>query len=94
MLPADSETREKMIQRLRRIEGQVRGVQSMLAEGRDCQEILQQLSAVRSAVHSAMLVVIQNYIAQCLLGPEEQLNSRAGREKLAADLTHILEKAP
>jgi len=90
----DSETREKMIQRLRRIEGQVRGVQTMLAEGRDCQEVLQQLSAVRSAVHSAMLVVIQNAISQCLLGPESELDDRTHREKLAADLTNILDKVP
>ncbi len=94
MAPADSETRAKMIQRLKRIEGQVRGVQTMLVEGRDCQEILQQLSAVRSAVHGAMLVVIQNYITQCLLDPEGEPADRASREKLAADLTNIIEKAP
>lgn len=94
MATADKETRAKMIQRLKRIEGQVRGVQAMLAEGRDCQEILQQLSAVRSAVHGAMLVVIQNYITQCLLGPDGELDDRASREKLAANLTNILEKVP
>ncbi len=89
---SDSETRTKMIQRLRRIEGQLRGVQSMLSEGRDCQEILQQLSAVRSAVGSAMLVTMQNYISECLLEPAEGLNDRSQREKLAADLTQVLER--
>ncbi len=94
MISADTETRAKMIQRLKRIEGQVRGVQAMMAEGRSCEEILQQLSAVRSAVHSAMLVVIQNYITQCLLGPDGELDDRASREKLAASLTNILDRVP
>lgn len=90
----DSETREKLIQRLRRIEGQLRGVQTMLVDGRDCQEILQQMSAVRSAVQSAMLVTMQNYISQCLVEPVEALTERSQREKLASDLLQILGKAP
>ncbi len=90
----DSETREKLIQRLRRIEGQLRGVQNMLAEGRDCQEILQQMSAVRSAMHSATLVTMQNYIAQCLVEPGEALSDRSQREKLAAEMMQVLGKAP
>lgn len=91
---SDTETRTKMIQRLRRIEGQVRGVQNMLTENRDCQEILQQLSAVRSAVQSAMVVTMQSYISQCLLESPDGSEDRAQREKLAADLVQILEKAP
>jgi DNA-binding FrmR family transcriptional regulator len=90
----DSETRDKLIQRLRRIEGQLRGVQSMLMEDRDCQEILQQMSAVRSAVQSAMLVTMQNYISQCLVEPAEALTDRSQREKLAADLLQVLGKMP
>ncbi len=90
----DAEIRTKMIQRLRRIEGQVRGVQTMLAEGRDCQEILQQLSAVRSAVQSAMVVTMQNSISQCLLEPANEQDDRARREKLVHDLVKILDKTP
>lgn len=90
----DSEIREKLIQRLRRIEGQLRGVQNMLAEGRDCQEILQQMSAVRSAMQSATLVAMQNYISQCLVEPEGGLGDRSQREKLAAELLQVIGKAP
>ncbi len=39
----NQEAKEKLVQRLRRIEGQVRGVQGMLDEERDCREIMQQL---------------------------------------------------
>lgn len=90
----DEEARTKMIQRLRRIEGQVHGVQTMLAEGRECQEILQQLSAVRSAVQSAMVVTMQNYIWECLLEQPEEIGDRDRREKLASDLMKILDRAP
>ncbi len=53
--------------RLRRIEGQVRGVQKMLDDDRDCQEIIQQLTAVRSAVHNARLQFLRDYAKECLL---------------------------
>jgi DNA-binding FrmR family transcriptional regulator len=51
---------------MRRIEGQVRGVQRMIEEGRDCNDILQQMAAIRSAVHQASLMLARSYMAQCL----------------------------
>lgn len=65
-----AEDRERIMKRLRRIEGQVRGVQGMLDEGRDCREIVQQLSAVRSAVQQVGLEVMRVYAGQCLAGSE------------------------
>lgn len=53
--------------RLRRVEGQVRGVQRMLDEDRDCREIVQQLTAIRSAVHNARLQFMRTYARECLL---------------------------
>ena len=52
--------------RLRRIEGQVRGVQRMVDEERDCPDILQQMAAIRSAMHQASLVLARAYAARCL----------------------------
>ncbi|MBI5290252.1 MAG: metal-sensitive transcriptional regulator, partial [Chloroflexi bacterium] len=48
---ANTAVKEDLQKRLRRIEGQVRGVQKMLDEDRECHEIIQQLAAIRSAVH-------------------------------------------
>jgi len=64
------EARERIGKRLNRIEGQVRGVNRMLDEDRDCREIVQQLAAVRSAVHQVGLEVMRVYAAQCLNDPE------------------------
>ncbi len=53
--------------RLRRIEGQARGVQRMLDEDRECREIVQQLTAVRAAVQNATAVFMRAYAKECLL---------------------------
>ncbi len=49
--------------RLRRIEGQVRGVQRMIDEDRDCPDVLQQMAAIRSAIHQASLLLTRAYLA-------------------------------
>lgn len=71
------EARDRITNRLRRIEGQVRGVQRMLDEERDCREIVQQLAAIRSAVHQAGLEVMHVYANQCLSDPEGSVNTEA-----------------
>jgi len=60
------DARLRITKRLSRIEGQVRGVQRMLDEERDCREVVQQLSAVRSAVHQTGLELMRVYATQCL----------------------------
>jgi CsoR family transcriptional regulator, copper-sensing transcriptional repressor len=66
------QVKTQAIQRLARIEGQLRGVQKMIAEDRDCKEIVQQLIAIRSAVQSASLNFVQNVASECLLNPNQQ----------------------
>ena len=89
----DQNAKQGLIRRLRRIEGQLRGVQTMVDEERDCQEILQQLSAIRSAVQGASLAFLEQYVTSCLLedAPGEQ---RGQREKLSRELVALLGKAP
>jgi len=54
------ETKSQIKGRLARVEGQLRGVRNMIEEERDCKEILQQLIAIRAAVHSASLQFLQD----------------------------------
>ena len=72
--------------RLKRIEGQARGIQRMLDEGRDCKAILQQLSAIRSAAQQASLVLIRSHATECLLRPAEGDSP----EDVVDDLVEIL----
>ncbi len=88
----NQQVKDSLSGRLRRIEGQVRGVQSMVAEGRDCGEILQQLAAIQSAVRSASLAFIEEYASRCLLEPAG--DDRARREELLKNLLALLNKAP
>ncbi len=94
------DAKEKLIQRLRRIEGQVRGVQAMIGDERDCQEILQQLSAIRSALQSANRVFLKEYAATCLVDLQASegnvsVSERSARqEKMIQDMIDLLDKAP
>ncbi len=69
-----------MKNRLKRIEGQVRGLQRMIDEQRDCEAILTQLMAARAALDRVGLLVADNYVQQCVLTAEGALaQQRVGR---------------
>jgi len=59
-------TREQLLVRLRRAEGQLRGVQRMLDEGADCREVLTQLSAVKAALDQVGLHLITDQMRTCV----------------------------
>jgi DNA-binding FrmR family transcriptional regulator len=65
------EVKAELIARLHRIEGQVRGVEKMVQDERECGAILQQMAAIRSAVHNASLVLARAYAERCMLEPAE-----------------------
>lgn len=89
----DPNAKQALIRRLARIEGQLRGVQSMVEQERDCQEVLQQLSAIRSAVQGASLVFLEQYVSGCLLD-DATIDERGQRERLARELVALIGKAP
>ena len=51
--------------RLKRIEGQIRGIDKMIADSRDCESLITQLVAVRSAIDSVGALVLNNYMKLC-----------------------------
>lgn len=59
-----------LTKRLRRAEGQVRGVQQMLAEGRDCRDVLTQLSAATKALEQAGFLLVAAGLTWCVSEPE------------------------
>jgi CsoR family transcriptional regulator, copper-sensing transcriptional repressor len=85
------QVKTQAIQRLARIEGQLRGVQKMIAEDRDCKDIVQQLIAIRSAVQSASLNFVQNVASECLLNPEQQDDPQA-QQATMGELIKLLGK--
>ena len=68
-LPA--EERAEMIARLKRIEGQAKGIQKMIEEGRDCVEVMNQVAAVRAAVTALSGEMLEAFALRCLKHPED-----------------------
>ncbi|NNJ09688.1 metal-sensitive transcriptional regulator [Chloroflexales bacterium ZM16-3] len=85
--PLSPERRDDVLLRLRRIEGQVRGIQRMVEENRDCRDIVTQVAAVKSALSSVNGQVLRCYAHNCL--DSEELP----REKTIADLIHLFEES-
>jgi DNA-binding FrmR family transcriptional regulator len=81
------EAREDVLVRLRRIEGQVRGVQRMVEEERSCREIVNQLAAVKAAIASLNGVVVECYARDCLGDAE------VPRDETVAELMDVVLKA-
>ena len=63
---AGSEQERDLLIRLRRLEGQIRGIQRMVAEGRPCDDIVTQLLAVRAAVDRVGLLLLSQQVEDCL----------------------------
>ncbi len=62
---------KKLLDRLARIEGQVRGLRKMLEEQRCCEDVLTQLLAVRSGLESASLLILDRHLQDCVLAEAE-----------------------
>jgi CsoR family transcriptional regulator, copper-sensing transcriptional repressor len=67
---------KEIIDRLKRIEGQARGIQKMLEEGRDCEEVVVQLAALRAAVSKVCMAVVSSHMADCVLKPDADDDKR------------------
>ncbi len=63
------EASDDVIKRLRRAEGQVRGVQRLIEEGADCKDVVNQLTAAQAALHRAGLRLMAAGMRHCLADP-------------------------
>jgi DNA-binding FrmR family transcriptional regulator len=83
------QAQREIVSRLRRIEGQARGVQRMIGEDRDCLEILNQLASLRSAAYSVSVVLAQEYALQCLHDAGRQESPDAAMRSLVDILLRV-----
>lgn len=60
------ETKEALVRRLRRIEGQVKGIQKMIEEEKNCIEILTQVAAVRAAINKVGSLMLEKEYMTCI----------------------------
>ncbi len=80
--------KKEIISRLNRIEGQIKGIRSMIEEGKSCAEILTQIAAVRAAVNKVGSIVLENYSKTCL---QKALDDDE-REKALVELMETVQK--
>jgi DNA-binding FrmR family transcriptional regulator len=62
----DAATQQDLVDRLKRIEGQARGIQKMIQDGRDCEQILNQVAAMKAASHSLTGTMLEAYALFCM----------------------------
>lgn len=77
-----SATKPELQKRLRRVEGQVRGVQKMVDEDRYCIDVLTQISAIQAALDKVALGLVDQHARHCVIGAQDE----AVREERTAEL--------
>lgn len=87
-----SEHDPKLISRLNRIEGQVRGISRMVVDGRYCIDILTQLQAVRAALTKVETAILQDHMGKCIEGAITTGDAADQRAKVS-ELVKLLERS-
>ena len=77
-------TKDQLLKRLRRIEGQVRGVQGMVEDDRYCIDVLTQISAVQAALDKVALGLLDDHARHCVMGAEDEQRLDRTDELMAA----------
>ena len=83
-------TKSKYITRLKRSEGQLRGIQKMMEEERDCAEIITQLTAVRSSIDRVIELIITENLTACINDPLEDPQSQ--KERLEKAVQYLIKR--
>ena len=80
----------KVLNRLKRTEGQLRGIQKMIEDEKTCVDVITQLSAVRSSVDRIMGIIVAENLKQCLKNPE--IDEATQTEKIEQAIQLIVKK--
>ena len=81
----------QMKNRVKRIEGQLRGILKMMEENKDCKEVITQLSAARTAIDRTIGVVVSSNLVKCVQKASE--NDERSTEELIQDAVNLLVKS-
>ncbi len=78
-----------VVARLKRIEGQVRGIMSMVEKDVPCEDILIQIGAAKSALHKTGQIILEGHLHHCVLEGIEEGDVENTLKKLAASVEHF-----
>jgi DNA-binding FrmR family transcriptional regulator len=77
-------TKDQLLNRLRRVEGQVRGVERMVEDDRYCIDVLTQISAVQAALDKVALGLLDDHARHCVMGAADEERVDRTDEMMAA----------
>ena len=77
-------SKDDLLKRLRRVEGQVRGVANMVEEDRYCVDILTQISAIQAALDKVALGLLDDHARHCVIGADEGNQGEMTEELMSA----------
>lgn len=81
----------KVINRMKRLEGQIKGILRMMEENRDCKEVITQLSASRSAIDRTIGVIVSSNIIECMQNLDEE--DKKTPEEIVNEAVNLLVKS-
>jgi CsoR family transcriptional regulator, copper-sensing transcriptional repressor len=84
------ESLRQIINRLSRIEGHIRGVKSMVSEGRPCPEVLIQIAAVRGAIDRVARIILDEHLSECISRAAKEGNIDVEIQELKAAIDRFL----
>lgn len=68
----DYEYDAKVLNRLKRVEGQIRAIIRMMEEGQECRDVVTQISAARSALDRASTIIVAKNLEHCILSAQQE----------------------
>ena len=89
-VPGYADDKDRVLKRLRRIEGQVRGLQRMVEDDRYCIDVLTQVAAVKAALESVSLTLLQDHIQHCVAGAIESGDGAGKVRELSAAVRRLV----
>jgi DNA-binding FrmR family transcriptional regulator len=79
-----------LVNRLSRVEGHIRGIKTMVQDGRDCPDLLVQIAAVRGALDRVARMILDQHLTECVLRAAREGNIESEIEELRAALDRFL----
>ncbi len=86
-----SASKDALLKRLKRVEGQVRGVQGMVEDDRYCIDVLTQISAVQAALDKVALGLLDEHARHCVMGAEGE-EQRDKTDELMAAVARLMRR--
>jgi DNA-binding FrmR family transcriptional regulator len=85
-------TKDQLLKRLRRVEGQVRGIEGMVEDDRYCIDVLTQISAVQAALDKVALGLLDQHASHCVMGAQDDAEKHDKTDELMAAVGRLMRR--